>query len=147
MNRRLSMVYRFAPVQLIAVCVSQQGHGWFTESCTASSPLFNNLCFCSSAPRPLQPRWVCVTTLIVSFTTELITVCFIGSGGFINLCVLYCYCFILNIFQINVFSSVKTCDTVSVFSVLVIRESWFGSRILIIMMDLKQYDKVHHKTS
>lgn len=82
---------------------------------------------------------------IVSFTTELITVN--ETGGFINLCVLYCYCFILNIFHFNVFSSVKTCDTVSVFSVLVLRESWFGSRIIIIMMDLKQYDKVHHKTS
>lgn len=91
MNRRLSMVYRFAPVQLIAVCVSQQGHGWFTESCTASSPLFDNLCFCSSAPRPLQPRWVCVTTLIVSFTTELITVCFIGSMQVSLICV----CFIV----------------------------------------------------
>lgn len=85
---------------------------------------------------------------IVSFTTELITVCFIGSVQEVSLiCVLYCYCFILNIFHFNVFSSVKTCDTVSVFSVLVLRESWFGSRIIIIMMDLKQYDKVHHKTS
>lgn len=150
MNRRLSMVYRFTGLLpcswLQFVCLSRVMAG-----------------LQRAAQHPRLCLIICVSAVLLlvlfsqggsvythSFLYDWINNClfyWINAGGFINLCVLYCYCFILNIFHFNVFSSVKTCDTVSVFSVLVIRESWFGSRIIIIMMDLKQYDKVHHKTS